>query len=166
MFDYPFRRTARFALDHPGRGQPGGPGSALDPSFRHQSGWPIPYWARRLLAGTPPSGAKRACWQGSYGQQGACNCQRLESLLAVVEQDEPNGHLLPVSEPDCALLLGSPFGDSLGQPACADAGTRQTACNTTISKRCSNLLRRTFSRSSWRADRNAARLNPPLAPAA
>jgi predicted unusual protein kinase regulating ubiquinone biosynthesis (AarF/ABC1/UbiB family) len=72
-----------------------------------------PYVARRLLAGDT-SELREKLLEVLFDASGRLQLERLESLLAVVEQDDANPDLLPVAGAGLRLLLG-PRGSSLRQ---------------------------------------------------
>jgi len=160
MFDYPFRVPARFALIIRAVVSQEGLALRLDPSFRIIR-VAYPYVARRLLAGDTAE-LREKLLEVLFDNQGRLQLQRLESLLAVVEQDEANADLLPVVGAGLRLLLG-PRGDNLRQRLLLML-VRDNRLHTDDLKALLDLLRRTFSPLKL-AGGVLQRLNP-LAPAA
>ncbi len=141
MFDYPFRVPARFALIIRAVVSQEGLALRLDPSFRIIR-VAYPYVARRLLAGDTAE-LREKLLEVLFDPRGRLQLQRLESLLAVVEQDEANADLLPVVGAGLRLLLG-PRGDSLRQRLLLML-VRDNHLHTDDLQALLELLRRTFS---------------------
>ena len=106
MYAYPFRVPARFALIIRAVVSQEGLAMRLDPSFRIIR-VAYPYVARRLLAGDTAE-MREKLLEVLFDQQGRLQLERLESLLAVVENDESavGAELLPVAGAGLKLLLG------------------------------------------------------------
>jgi predicted unusual protein kinase regulating ubiquinone biosynthesis (AarF/ABC1/UbiB family) len=141
MFDYPFRVPARFALIIRAVVSQEGLALRLDPSFRIIR-VAYPYVARRLLAGDTAE-LREKLLEVLFDRQGRLQLQRLESLLAVVEQDEANPDLLPVAGAGLRLLLG-PRGGSLRQRLLLML-VRDNHLHTEDLQALLGLVRRTFS---------------------
>jgi predicted unusual protein kinase regulating ubiquinone biosynthesis (AarF/ABC1/UbiB family) len=105
MYAYPFRVPARFALIIRAVVSQEGLALRLDPSFKIIN-VAYPYVARRLLAGDTS--------EVLFDREGRLRIERLENLLAVVENDSTSPNLLPVAGAGLKLLLG-PGGSSLRQ---------------------------------------------------
>ena len=112
MYAYPFRVPARFALIIRAVVSQEGLALRLDPSFKIIN-VAYPYVARRLLAGDT-SEMREKLLEVLFDRDGRLMIERLENLLAVVENDATNPNLLPVAGAGLKLLLG-PGGSSLRQ---------------------------------------------------
>ncbi|MCX5968103.1 MAG: AarF/ABC1/UbiB kinase family protein [Cyanobacteria bacterium] len=112
MYDYPFRVPARFALIIRAVVSQEGLAMRLDPDFRIIR-VAYPYVARRLLAGDTAE-MREKLLEVIFDRQGRLRVERLENLLAVVENDGPGTDLLPVARDGLRLLLG-PEGGGLRQ---------------------------------------------------
>jgi predicted unusual protein kinase regulating ubiquinone biosynthesis (AarF/ABC1/UbiB family) len=84
----------------------------LDPGFKIIN-VAYPYVARRLLAGDT-SDMREKLLEVLFDRDGRLRLERLENLLAVVENDTSSPNLLPVAGAGMKLLLG-PEGGSLRQ---------------------------------------------------
>jgi len=106
MYAYPFRVPARFALIIRAVVSQEGLALRLDPSFRIIR-VAYPYVAKRLLAGDTAE-MREKLLEVLFDSEGRLQLQRLESLLAVVENDESavGAELLPVAGAGLKLLLG------------------------------------------------------------
>jgi len=106
MYAYPFRVPARFALIIRAVVSQEGLALRLDPSFRIIR-VAYPYVAKRLLAGDTAE-MREKLLEVLFDSDGRLQVQRLESLLAVVENDESavGAELLPVAGAGLKLLLG------------------------------------------------------------
>jgi predicted unusual protein kinase regulating ubiquinone biosynthesis (AarF/ABC1/UbiB family) len=106
MYAYPFRVPARFALIIRAVVSQEGLALRLDPSFRIIR-VAYPYVAKRLLAGDTTE-MREKLLEVLFDSDGRLQVQRLESLLAVVENDESavGAELLPVAGAGLKLLLG------------------------------------------------------------
>ncbi|MEY4359851.1 MAG: hypothetical protein RLZZ631_1337 [Cyanobacteriota bacterium] len=106
MYAYPFRVPARFALIIRAVVSQEGLALRLDPSFRIIR-VAYPYVAKRLLAGDTAE-MREKLLEVLFDSQGRLQLQRLENLLAVVENDESavGAELLPVAGAGLKLLLG------------------------------------------------------------
>ena len=105
MYAYPFRVPARFALIIRAVVSQEGLAMRLDPSFRIIR-VAYPYVARRLLAGDTAE-MREKLLEVLFDAEGRLQLQRLENLLAVVENDESGGaDLLPVAGAGLKLLFG------------------------------------------------------------
>jgi len=106
MYAYPFRVPARFALIIRAVVSQEGLALRLDPSFRIIR-VAYPYVARRLLAGDTAE-MREKLLEVLFDREGRLQLERLESLLAVVENDEGSvgPELLPVAGAGLKLLLG------------------------------------------------------------
>jgi predicted unusual protein kinase regulating ubiquinone biosynthesis (AarF/ABC1/UbiB family) len=106
MYAYPFRVPARFALIIRAVVSQEGLALRLDPGFRIIR-VAYPYVAKRLLAGDTAE-MREKLLEVLFDSQGRLQLQRLESLLAVVENDESavGAELLPVAGAGLKLLLG------------------------------------------------------------
>ena len=106
MYAYPFRVPARFALIIRAVVSQEGLALRLDPSFRIIR-VAYPYVAKRLLAGDTAE-MREKLLEVLFDSQGRLQLQRLENLLAVVENDESavGTELLPVAGAGLKLLLG------------------------------------------------------------
>ena len=112
MYAYPFRVPARFALIIRAVVSQEGLALRLDPSFKIIN-VAYPYVARRLLAGDT-SEMREKLLEVLFDREGRLRIERLENLLAVVENDSTSPNLLPVAGAGLKLLLG-PGGTSLRQ---------------------------------------------------
>jgi len=112
MYAYPFRVPARFALIIRAVVSQEGLALRLDPSFKIIR-VAYPYVARRLLAGDTIE-MREKLLEVLFDPQGRLQLERLENLLAVVENDSTSPDLLPVAGAGLKLLLG-PEGGSLRQ---------------------------------------------------
>ncbi len=112
MYAYPFRVPARFALIIRAVVSQEGLALRLDPSFKIIR-VAYPYVARRLLAGDT-SEMREKLLEVLFDREGRLRIERLENLLAVVENDSASPDLLPVAGAGLKLLLG-PEGGSLRQ---------------------------------------------------
>jgi predicted unusual protein kinase regulating ubiquinone biosynthesis (AarF/ABC1/UbiB family) len=112
MYAYPFRVPARFALIIRAVVSQEGLALRLDPSFKIIN-VAYPYVARRLLAGDT-SEMREKLLEVLFDRDGRLRIERLENLLAVVENDASTPNLLPVAGAGLKLLLG-PGGSSLRQ---------------------------------------------------
>jgi len=106
MYAYPFRVPARFALIIRAVVSQEGLALRLDPSFRIIR-VAYPYVAKRLLAGDTAE-MREKLLEVLFDSEGRLQLERLESLLAVVENDESavGAELLPVAGAGLKLLLG------------------------------------------------------------
>ncbi|WP_261356236.1 AarF/ABC1/UbiB kinase family protein [Synechococcus sp. ATX 2A4] len=141
MFDYPFRVPARFALIIRAVVSQEGLALRLNPDFKIIR-VAYPYVARRLLAGDT-SELREKLLEVLFDASGRLQLERLESLLAVVEQDDANPNLLPVAGAGLRLLLG-PRGSSLRQRLLLML-VRDNRLHTEDLQALLRLLRRTFS---------------------
>lgn len=141
MFDYPFRVPARFALIIRAVVSQEGLALRLNPDFKIIR-VAYPYVARRLLAGDT-SELREKLLEVLFDANGRLQLERLESLLAVVEQDDANPNLLPVAGAGLRLLLG-PRGSSLRQRLLLML-VRDNRLHTEDLQALLRLLRRTFS---------------------
>ena len=133
----------------------------LDPSFRIIR-VAYPYVARRLLAGDTAE-MREKLLEVLFDRDGRLQLQRLESLLAVVENDESGAgtDLLPVAGAGLKLLLGEQ-GRSLRQRLLLTL-VRDDRLNTEDLRGLMRLLGRTFDpgRMVGRlGERLLSRLNP------
>ena len=112
MYAYPFRVPARFALIIRAVVSQEGLALRLDPGFKIIN-VAYPYVARRLLAGDT-SDMREKLLEVLFDRDGRLRLERLENLLAVVENDVSSPSLLPVAGAGMKLLLG-PEGASLRQ---------------------------------------------------
>mgnify|MGYP003340238086 FL=1 len=162
MYAYPFRVPARFALIIRAVVSQEGLAMRLDPSFRIIR-VAYPYVARRLLAGDTAE-MREKLLEVLFDSSGRLQLERLESLLAVVENDESSsgvGDLLPVAGAGLKLLLGEE-GRSLRQRLLLTL-VRDDRLNTEDLRGLMALLGRTFApqRLAQRMrDQLFARLNP------
>ena len=108
MYAYPFRVPARFALIIRAVVSQEGLALRLDPSFKIIR-VAYPYVARRLLAGDT-SEMREKLLEVLFDRHGRLQLERLENLLAVVENDSTNPDLLPVAGAGLKLLLGREGG--------------------------------------------------------
>ena len=104
MYDYPFRVPARFALIIRAVVSQEGLAMRLDPEFRIIR-VAYPYVARRLLAGDTAE-MREKLLEVIFDRHGRLRIERLENLLAVVENDGPGTDLLPVARDGLKLLFG------------------------------------------------------------
>jgi len=161
MYAYPFRVPARFALIIRAVVSQEGLAMRLDPSFRIIR-VAYPYVARRLLAGDTTE-MREKLLEVLFDRDGRLQLQRLESLLAVVENDESGAgtDLLPVAGAGLKLLLGEQ-GRSLRQRLLLTL-VRDDRLNTEDLRGLMRLLGRTFDpgRMVGRlGERLLSRLNP------
>ena len=162
MYAYPFRVPARFALIIRAVVSQEGLALRLDPSFRIIR-VAYPYVARRLLAGDTAE-MREKLLEVLFDSEGRLQLQRLESLLAVVENDESSvvgAELLPVAGAGLKLLLGQE-GRSLRQRLLLTL-VRDDRLNTEDLRGLFELLGRTFApqRMARRLrDQLLTRLNP------
>ncbi len=162
MYAYPFRVPARFALIIRAVVSQEGLALRLDPSFRIIR-VAYPYVARRLLAGDTAE-MREKLLEVLFDSEGRLQLQRLESLLAVVENDESSvvgAELLPVAGAGLKLLLGQE-GRSLRQRLLLTL-VRDDRLNTDDLRGLFELLGRTFApqRMARRLrDQLLTRLNP------
>ena len=161
MYAYPFRVPARFALIIRAVVSQEGLAMRLDPSFRIIR-VAYPYVARRLLAGDTAE-MREKLLEVLFDRDGRLQLQRLESLLAVVENDESGAgtDLLPVAGAGLKLLLGEQ-GRSLRQRLLLTL-VRDDRLNTEDLRGLMRLLGRTFDpgRMVGRlGERLLSRLNP------
>ena len=112
MYDYPFRVPARFALIIRAVVSQEGLAMRLDPDFRIIR-VAYPYVARRLLAGDTAE-MREKLLEVIFDREGRLRVERLENLLAVVENGTTATDLLPVARDGLRLLLGRE-GTSLRQ---------------------------------------------------
>ena len=141
MYDYPFRVPARFALIIRAVVSQEGLALRLDPSFRIIR-VAYPYVARRLLAGDTAE-MREKLLEVLFDRQGRLQIERLENLLAVVENDGAPTDLIPVAGAGLKLLLG-PEGTSLRQRLLLTL-VRDDRLHTDDLRQLLGLLRRTFS---------------------
>ncbi len=104
MYDYPFRVPARFALIIRAVVSQEGLAMRLDPDFRIIR-VAYPYVARRLLAGDTAE-MREKLLEVIFDRDGRLRVERLENLLAVVENGTSSTDLLPVARDGLRLLLG------------------------------------------------------------
>jgi predicted unusual protein kinase regulating ubiquinone biosynthesis (AarF/ABC1/UbiB family) len=141
MYDYPFRVPARFALIIRAVVSQEGLALRLDPSFRIIR-VAYPYVAKRLLAGDTAE-MREKLLEVLFDKQGRLQIERLENLLAVVENDGAPTDLIPVAGAGLRLLLG-PEGSSLRQRLLLTL-VRDDRLHTDDLQQLLGLLRRTFS---------------------
>jgi predicted unusual protein kinase regulating ubiquinone biosynthesis (AarF/ABC1/UbiB family) len=141
MYDYPFRVPARFALIIRAVVSQEGLALRLDPSFRIIR-VAYPYVARRLLAGDTAE-MREKLLDVLFDKTGRLQIERLENLLAVVENDGAPTDLIPVAGAGLRLLLG-PEGSSLRQRLLLTL-VRDDRLHTDDLQQLLGLLRRTFS---------------------
>ena len=143
MYAYPFRVPARFALIIRAVVSQEGLALRLDPDFKIIR-VAYPYVAKRLLAGDTAE-MREKLLEVLFDGEGRLQLQRLESLLAVVENDETSGSadLLPVAGAGLRLLLGQE-GRSLRHRLLLTL-VRDDRLNTDDLRSLVSLLRRTFS---------------------
>lgn len=161
MYSYPFRVPARFALIIRAVVSQEGLALRLDPSFRIIR-VAYPYVARRLLAGDTAE-MREKLLEVLFDREGRLQLERLENLLAVVENDEGSvgPELLPVAGAGLKLLLGQE-GRSLRQRLLLTL-VRDDRLNTEDIRGLFELLGRTFApqRLARRMrDQLLTRLNP------
>lgn len=155
VFDYPFRVPVRFALIIRAVVSQEGLALRLDPDFKIIR-VAYPYVARRLLAGDTAE-MREKLLDVLFDREGRLQIERLESLLAVLENDGPRADLLPVMGSGLRLLLG-PDGASLRQRLLLTL-VRDDRLNAEDLRALMDLLRRTFSARKL-AGTLLARLNP------
>jgi len=155
MYGYPFRVPARFALIIRAVVSQEGLALRLDPSFRIIR-VAYPYVARRLLAGDTAE-MREKLLEVIFDGTGRLRIERLENLLAVVENDEAGADLLPVAGAGLRLLLGKE-GSSLRQRLLLSL-VQDDRLDTADLRSLAGLLRRTFSPRKL-AGGVLARLNP------
>ena len=155
MYAYPFRVPARFALIIRAVVSQEGLALRLDPSFRIIR-VAYPYVARRLLAGDTAE-MREKLLEVIFDGTGRLRVERLESLLAVVENDSASADLLPVAGAGLRLLLG-PDGRSLRQRLLLTL-VQDDRFSTEDLQQLMGMLRRTFSPRKI-AGGILARLNP------
>jgi len=141
MYDYPFRVPARFALIIRAVVSQEGLALRLDPSFRIIR-VAYPYVAKRLLAGDTAE-MREKLLEVLFNKEGRLQIERLENLLAVVENDGAPTDLIPVAGAGLRLLLG-PEGASLRQRLLLTL-VRDDRLHTDDLQQLLGLLRRTFS---------------------
>ena len=141
MYDYPFRVPARFALIIRAVVSQEGLALRLDPSFRIIR-VAYPYVAKRLLAGDTAE-MREKLLEVLFDKDGRLQIERLENLLAVVENDGAPADLIPVAGAGLKLLLG-PEGSSLRQRLLLTL-VRDDRLHTEDLQQLLGLLRRTFS---------------------
>ena len=141
MYDYPFRVPARFALIIRAVVSQEGLALRLDPSFRIIR-VAYPYVAKRLLAGDTAE-MREKLLEVLFDKDGRLQIERLENLLAVVENDGAPTDLIPVAGAGLKLLLG-PEGSSLRQRLLLTL-VRDDRLHTDDLQQLLGLLRRTFS---------------------
>ncbi|MFZ9569163.1 MAG: ABC1 kinase family protein [Vulcanococcus sp.] len=157
MYAYPFRVPARFALIIRAVVSQEGLAMRLDPSFRIIN-VAYPYVARRLLAGDTAE-MREKLLEVLFDQDGRLQLERLENLLAVVENDTggSGSDLIPVAGAGLKLLLGEE-GRSLRNRLLLTL-VRDNRLNTEDIKGLMRLLGRTFAPQRI-AGRFLTRLNP------
>ncbi|MFO7628045.1 MAG: AarF/ABC1/UbiB kinase family protein [Prochlorococcaceae cyanobacterium] len=141
MFDYPFRVPARFALIIRAVVSQEGLALRLDPSFKVIR-VAYPYVARRLLMADTEE-MRNKLLEVIFDGQGRLRLERLENLLAVVENDGASSDLLPVAGAGLKLLLG-PQGRALRDRLLLML-VQDDHLNTADLRALLGLLRRTFS---------------------
>ena len=141
MYDYPFRVPARFALIIRAVVSQEGLALRLDPSFRIIR-VAYPYVAKRLLAGDTAE-MREKLLEVLFDKEGRLQIERLENLLAVVENDGAPTDLIPVAGAGLKLLLG-PEGSSLRQRLLLTL-VRDDRLHTDDLQQLLALMRRTFS---------------------
>ena len=141
MYAYPFRVPARFALIIRAVVSQEGLALRLDPGFKIIN-VAYPYVARRLLAGDT-SDMREKLLEVLFDSDGRLRLERLENLLAVVENDASSPNLLPVAGAGMKLLLG-PEGASLRQRLLLTL-VRNDHLHTDDLRALLSLMRRTFS---------------------
>ncbi|MEX1324671.1 MAG: AarF/ABC1/UbiB kinase family protein [Synechococcaceae cyanobacterium] len=155
MFDYPFRVPARFALIIRAVVSQEGLAMRLDPDFRIIR-VAYPYVARRLLAGDTAE-MRDKLLDVLFDSDGRLRVQRLDNLLAVVEDAGTTPDLLPVMGSGLRLLLG-PEGSNLRQRLLLTL-VQDNHLHTEDLQALAGLLRRTFTPAKL-AGGVLARLNP------
>ncbi len=140
MYAYPFRVPARFALIIRAVVSQEGLAMRLDPDFRIIR-VAYPYVARRLLAGDTAE-MREKLLEVIFDRDGRLQLDRLENLLAVVDNDAGSGDLLPVAGAGLRLLLTAD-GRSLRQRLLLLL-VRDNRLSTDDLQALLNLLRRTF----------------------
>jgi predicted unusual protein kinase regulating ubiquinone biosynthesis (AarF/ABC1/UbiB family) len=157
MYAYPFRVPARFALIIRAVVSQEGLAMRLDPSFRIIR-VAYPYVAKRLLAGDTAE-MREKLLEVIFDGEGRLQLERLENLLAVVDNDDgqAGASLLPVAGAGLKLLLGKQ-GNSLRQRLLLTL-VRDDRLNTEDLRGLMELMGRTFSPRRW-AERAVKRLNP------
>ncbi|MEX1317942.1 MAG: AarF/ABC1/UbiB kinase family protein [Synechococcaceae cyanobacterium] len=155
MFDYPFRVPARFALIIRAVVSQEGLAMRLDPDFRIIR-VAYPYVARRLLAGDTAE-MRDKLLDVLFDSDGRLRVQRLDNLLAVVEDAGTTPDLLPVMGSGLRLLLG-PEGSNLRQRLLLTL-VQDNHLHTEDLRALAVLLRRTFTPAKL-AGGVLARLNP------
>ncbi len=155
MYDYPFRVPARFALIIRAVVSQEGLAMRLDPDFRIIR-VAYPYVARRLLAGDTAE-MREKLLEVIFDRDGRLRLERLENLLAVLENDGPSFDLLPVARDGLRLLLGRE-GGSLRQRLLLSL-VANDRIHTDDLRALLTLLRRTFSPQRLTSGL-LARLNP------
>jgi predicted unusual protein kinase regulating ubiquinone biosynthesis (AarF/ABC1/UbiB family) len=159
MYAYPFRVPARFALIIRAVVSQEGLAMRLDPGFRIIR-VAYPYVARRLLAGDTAE-MREKLLEVIFDREGRLQLERLENLLAVVDNDSGSADLLPVAGAGLKLLL-TPEGSSLRQRLLLLL-VKDNRLNTEDLQALLQLLRRTFTPSklaSQLAQGLLQRLNP------
>ncbi|MEB3256577.1 MAG: AarF/ABC1/UbiB kinase family protein [Synechococcaceae cyanobacterium] len=155
MFDYPFRVPARFALIIRAVVSQEGLAMRLDPDFRIIR-VAYPYVARRLLAGDTAE-MRDKLLEVIFDGSGRLRVDRLENLLAVVENDGGDSDMLPVARDGLRLLFGAE-GSGLRQRLLLSL-VSDNRLNTDDLQGLLSLMRRTFSARRL-ASGMLARLNP------
>ena len=160
MYAYPFRVPARFALIIRAVVSQEGLAMRLDPSFRIIR-VAYPYVARRLLAGDTAE-MREKLLEVLFDADGRLQLERLDNLLAVVDNDESGGaDLLPVAGAGLKLLFGE-GGRSLRERLLLTL-VRDDRLNTEDLRGLMALLGRTFAPrrvASRLGERLLTRLNP------
>jgi predicted unusual protein kinase regulating ubiquinone biosynthesis (AarF/ABC1/UbiB family) len=141
MYAYPFRVPARFALIIRAVVSQEGLALRLDPDFKIIQ-VAYPYVAKRLLAGDTAE-MREKLLEVLFDGEGRLQIDRLENLLAVVENEGPSTDLLPVAGAGLKLLLG-PGGRSLRQRLLLTL-VQDDRLNTEDLRSLASLLSRTFS---------------------
>jgi predicted unusual protein kinase regulating ubiquinone biosynthesis (AarF/ABC1/UbiB family) len=155
MYDYPFRVPARFALIIRAVVSQEGLAMRLDPDFRIIR-VAYPYVAKRLLAGDTAE-MREKLLEVIFDKDGRLRVERLENLLAVVENGSTSPDLLPVARDGLRLLLGKQ-GTSLRQRLLLSLVSHDRL-HTDDLQALLGLMRRTFSARKL-ATGLLARLNP------
>jgi hypothetical protein len=155
MYDYPFRVPARFALIIRAVVSQEGLAMRLDPDFRIVR-VAYPYVARRLLAGDTAE-MREKLMDVIFDRGGRLRIERLENLLAVVEDETPGTDLLPVARDGLKLLFGRE-GSGLRQRLLLTL-VRDDRLNTEDLRALMAMVRRRFSPRQL-AGELLARLNP------
>ena len=155
MYDYPFRVPARFALIIRAVVSQEGLAMRLDPDFRIIR-VAYPYVAKRLLAGDTAE-MREKLLEVIFDRDGRLRVERLENLLAVVENGSASTDLLPVARDGLRLLLGKE-GTSLRQRLLLSLVSHDRL-HTDDLQALLGLMRRTFSARKL-ATGLLARLNP------